>query len=130
MARTIGTHASKLKILEDWGHHDVFGNYLLHLAASDPLPGQISLTSFSVILTEGVKEFEVEAIINSHMHRGKLQFLVQWVSYDRPTYQSFEDVKDAITALNTYFQRHPITAGHETWANYDSDDHHSLYDDT
>ena len=37
--RTIGTHASKLEIPEDWGHHDVFGNYLLRLAATDPLPG-------------------------------------------------------------------------------------------
>ena len=130
VAHTIGTHASKLKIPEDWGHHDVFSNYLLHLAASDLLPGQISLTPLPVISTEGVKEFEVKVIINSCMHRGKLQFLVQWVSYDKPTYQSFEDVKDAITALNTYFQRHSTAAGHETWANYDSDDHHSLYDDT
>ena len=130
VARTIGTHASKLKIPEDWGYHDVFDNYLLHLAASDPLPGQISPKPLPVISTEGVEEFEVEAIINSRMHRGKLQFLIQWVSYDRSTYQSFEDVKDAITALNTYFQRHLTAAGHETWANYDSDDHHSLYDDT
>ena len=130
MAHTIGTHAFKLKIPENWGHHDVFNNYLLYLAASDLLPGQISLTPFSVISTEGVKEFEVEAIINSHMHRGKLQFLIQWVSYDKPIYQSFEDVKDAITALNIYFQRHLTAAGHEIWANYDSDDHHSLYNDT
>ena len=36
--RTIGTHASKLKIPDNWGHHDVFSNYLLHLAATDPLP--------------------------------------------------------------------------------------------
>ena len=68
VAHTIGTHASKLEIPEDWGHHDVFGNYLLHLAASDPLPGQIPLTPFPVISTEGVEEFEVEAIINSRMH--------------------------------------------------------------
>ena len=130
MARTIGTHAFKLEIPEDWSYHNVFNNYLLHLAASDSLPGQILLTPLLIILTEGVEEFEVEAIINSCMHRGKLQFLIQWVSYDRPTYQFFEDVKNAITALNIYFQRHSTAAGHETWANYDSDDHHSLYDDT
>ena len=38
MIRTIGTHASKLKIPDNWEHHDVFNNYLLHLAATDPLP--------------------------------------------------------------------------------------------
>ena len=64
------------------------------------------------------------------MHRGKLQFLVQWMSYDRSIYQFFENVKNAITALNTYFQRHLTAADHETWANHDSDDYHSLYDDT
>ena len=35
--RIIETHTSKLKILKDWGHHDVFDNYLLRLAATDPL---------------------------------------------------------------------------------------------
>ena len=35
---TISTHASKLEIPEDWEHHDVFKNYLLHLAATDSLP--------------------------------------------------------------------------------------------
>ena len=39
VARTIGTHTSKLKIPENWDHHDVFSNYLLHLAVSDSLPG-------------------------------------------------------------------------------------------
>ena len=128
--RTIGTHASKLEIPEDWGHHDVFGNYLLHLAATDSLPGQVPLTLFPVIFTEGVEEFEVEAIINSRMHRGHLEFLVQWVGYDRPTYQPFDDVKDATEALNNYFQRHPTAVGHDTWANYDSDDNDSLYINT
>ena len=37
--RTIGTHAFKLEIPDNWGHHDVFNNYLLHLAAIDSLPG-------------------------------------------------------------------------------------------
>ena len=128
--RTIGTHASKLKISEDWGHHDVFRNYLLHLAVTDSLSGQVSLTLFPVIFTEGVEEFEVEAIINSWMHWGHLEFLVQWVRYDRPTYQPFNDVKDATEALNNYFQRHLTAVKHDTWVNYDSDNNDSLYIDT
>ena len=128
--RTIGTHASKLEIPEDWGHHDVFGNYLLRLAATDPLPGQVSPPPFPVISTEGEEEFEVEAIINSRMHRGRLEFLVRWVGYDRPTYQPFEDVKDATEALDDYFSRHSAAVSHEAWNNYDSDDHDSLYNDS
>ena len=127
---TIGTHTSKLEISEDWEHHDVFENYLLHLAATDSLPDQVSLTLFSAIFTEGVKEFEVEAIINSWMHWGHLEFLVQWVRYDRPTYQSFDDVKDATEALNNYFQHHSTAVRHDTWVNYDSNNNDSLYINT
>ena len=46
-----------------------------------------------------------------------------------PTYQPLDDVKDAPAALNEYFQRHPTAVGHNTWANYDSDNHKSLYED-
>ena len=128
--RTIGTHTSKLKISEDWEHHDVFKNYLLHLAATDSLSGQVSLTLFPVIFTEGMKEFEVEAIINSWMHWEHLEFLVQWVRYDRLTYQSFDDVKDATEALNNYFQHHLTAVEHDTWVNYDSNDNDFLYINT
>ena len=113
--------------MKNWDHHNVFNNYLLHLAASDSLSGQISLTLFSVISTEGVKEFEVEAIINSQMHWEYLEFLIQWVRYDRLIYQSFNDVKDVTEALNNYFQHHSTTVKHDTWVNYDSDNNDFLY---
>ena len=127
---TIRTHTSKLEIPEDWGHHDVFDNYLLRLAATDSLSEQVSPSLFPVILTEGEEEFEVKAIINSWMHWGRLEFLVRWVGYDRPTYQPFENVKDTTEALNDYFSRHSAAVSHETWNNYDSDDHDSLYNDS
>ena len=108
----------------------MFENYLLHLAATDSLPDQVSLTLFPVIFTEGVKEFEVKAIINSRMHWEHLEFLVQWVEYDRPTYQLFDDVKDATEALNNYFQHHSTAVEHDTWVNYNSDNNDSLYINT
>ena len=128
--RTIETHTSKLKISQNWGHHDVFDNYLLCLAATDSLSEQVSPSLFSVILTEGEEEFEVKAIINFWMHQGCLKFLVRWVGYDRLTYQPFEDVKDATEALDDYFSQHSAAVSHETWNNYDSDDHDSLYNDS
>ena len=67
--RTIGTHAFKLEIPDNWEHHDVFGNYLLHLAVTDSLPGQVSPVPYLSIFTDRVKEFEVKAIINSRMHQ-------------------------------------------------------------
>ena len=128
--RIIRTHTSKLKISEDWGHHNVFDNYLLRLAATDSLSEQVFSSFFPVILTEGEEKFEMKAIINSWMHWGCLEFLVRWVSYDRPTYQPFEDVKDATEALNDYFSQHSAAVSHEAWNNYDSDDHNSLYNDS
>ena len=77
-----------------------------------------------------MKEFEVEAIINSWMHWEHLEFLVQWVRYDRLIYQSFNDVKDATEALNNYFQHHSTAVEHDTWVNYDSDNNDSLYINT
>ena len=127
---TIETHTSKLEIPEDWGYHDVFSNYLLRLAATDPLSEQVSPPLFPVILTEGEEKFEVKAIINSWMHWGCLEFLVRWVSYDRSTYQPFENVKDAWEALDDYFSQYSAAVSHEAWNNYDSDDHDSLYNDS
>ena len=72
----------------------------------------------------------MKAIINSWMHRGCLEFLVQWVSYDRLTYQPFKDVKDATEALNDYFSQHSAAVSHEVWNNYDSDNYNSLYNDS
>ena len=128
---TVSTHACKLDILIDWRHHDVFGNYLLRLAATDPLPGQLPPPPLPMINTAGLEEFEVEQIINSRMHRGQLEFLVQWIGYDRPTYQLFDDVKDATEAMNNYFWSHPTAVGCDTWANHltDEDSNGSLYDD-
>ena len=34
---TIDTHTFKLKILNNWEHHDVFNNYLLHFTVTDSL---------------------------------------------------------------------------------------------
>ena len=115
--RTIRTHTSKLEISENWGHHDVFDNYLLRLAATDSLSEQVFPSLFPVISTEGKEKFEMKAIINSWMHWGCLKFLVRWVSYDRLTYQSFEDVKDATEALNDYFSWHSAAVSHEAWNN-------------
>ena len=126
----IRTHTSKLKISENWGYYNVFNNYLLRLAATDSLSEQVFSPLFSVILTEDEEKFEVKAIINSWMHWGCLEFLVQWVSYDRLTYQPFENVKDTTEALNNYFSQYSAAVSHEAWNNYDSDDHDSLYNDS
>ena len=67
-----------------------------------------------MISTEGLEEFEVESIINSHMHQGQVEFLVRWVGYNRPTYQSLNNVKNTSAALNEYFQRHLTAVGHDT----------------
>ena len=52
------------------------------------------------------------------------------MSYDRPTYQPFKNVKDATEALNDYFSQYSAAVSHEVWNNYDSDDHDSLYNDS
>ena len=64
------------------------------------------------------------------MHWEHLEFLIQWVRYDRLTYQSFDNVKDATETLNNYFQHHLTAVKYDTWVNYDSDNNDFLYINT
>ena len=129
--RTVGTHACQLEIPDSWGNHDVFGNYLIHLSANDPLPGQHPPVPFASQNIHGEDEWEVERISHSRMHRGQLQFLTHWTGFDRPTYEPFDNVKDASESLTDYFQRHPIAIGHESWTQHlkREEDNDGLYSD-
>ena len=122
VSKIISPHATELEIPESWGHHNVFGNYLIRCAANDPLPGQVPPPPLPNISTSGVEEFEVDSILDSRIHRGMLEFLVRWIGYPMPTWQPFEDVKHAAVAMDDYFEKHPGRAGQETWRHYNPEE--------
>jgi len=60
----VGTHAYELDIPDTVRKHRVFLISLLHLAADDPMPGQILLPPLPVVV-DGEEEWEVEEILDS-----------------------------------------------------------------
>ena len=64
--------------------HNVFHVRLLELAAEDPFPGQITTQPLPVEV-DSEKEWEVTEILDSHMFRQQLKFLVKWTGYNDPS---------------------------------------------
>jgi hypothetical protein len=90
----LGTHSYRLNTPP--GIHNVFHSKLLHLADSNPLPGQeISEPQDSGINIDGEVEYEVEKILGEKTGRGHAKwYLVKWVGYLEPTWEPFSFVQD------------------------------------
>ena len=61
--------------------HDVFSPDKLRKAADDPLPGQVQEPPEPVEINDD-EEWEVEQILDSRIHRRKLQYRVKWFGFD------------------------------------------------
>jgi hypothetical protein len=61
--------------------HNVHHISLLQLAANDLYLGQRHNPPPPVDI-DGEDEYFLEAILDSHLHRHKLQYLVKWIGYD------------------------------------------------
>jgi transposase InsO family protein len=103
--RTIGTHAYELDIPATIQKHRTFPVSLLHAAAEDPLPGQVTPPPLPVIV-EGEEEWEVEEILDSRRIRGRLQYLVKWRGFTDPTWEPEENLTE-VEAVDTYHERYP-----------------------
>ena len=57
--------------------HNVFHVRLLEPAARNPFPGQIILPAPPVDV-DGEEEWEVIDVLDSHLYRRRLQYLIKW----------------------------------------------------
>ena len=96
----IGLHSYRLDT--PLGIHNVFNSDLLRAAATDPLPSQTSDDSHPrPVIVREQEEWEVEKILSERRRgRGK-QYLVKWIGYDRPTWESASAMAD-VAALDVY----------------------------
>jgi hypothetical protein len=64
-------------------YHNVHHVLLLEPAANDLYPGQLPEPP-PLVAIDGEDEYLIEEILDSRMHRHKLQYLVKWIGYDMP----------------------------------------------
>ena len=104
VTEVIGSHAYRLNTPP--GVHNVFPTKRLRRVKSNPLPGQLLHNPQPPgIRVDSEVEYEVREILDQKRGRGGSErYLVQWVGYQKPTWESYEFVKDLI-AMDRWEQR-------------------------
>jgi hypothetical protein len=74
-------NACQLNLSSSMKIHDTFHISLLRLAATDFLTEQIQSSSFSIIMKNEEKAYEINDILNSRYHYKKLQYRVTWIDH-------------------------------------------------
>ncbi|KAL5524985.1 hypothetical protein ACEPAF_8854 [Sanghuangporus sanghuang] len=105
----VGASTYRLKLPKTWKKvHPVFNEILLKPAIQPSFESQKKLPPPPPVIIDEQEEYEVEEILDSHLHRGKLQFLVKWVGYEEATWQPESDVKDnAQESIQEFYRKHP-----------------------
>ena len=108
----MGPVTARLELPKQWTIHPVFHISLLTKAQTTPEFGK-QYTRPPPDLVEGEEEFEVEAIIDSRIHRRKLQYLVKWKGYPQSdnTWEPVGNVQHAEEAVQSFHQNHPDRPG-------------------
>ena len=88
--------------------HPIFPVVKLLTAPLDPIPGQQSRPPPDPVLVDGEEEYKVEAVINSRLFRGRLQYLIQWKGYSYE-HNSWEDATDvhSLELVVGFYSTHP-----------------------
>ena len=107
----ISPYAYKLQFPASVKHHPVQHVSLLDPAGNDPLLGQHNPPPPPVIVDEeGHEEWHVEEVLDSRIHRRRLQYLVKWVGYDRPDWEPAEGV-NKLEGVDRFYQHYPEKPG-------------------
>src|ERR1700724_3001677 len=73
-----------------------------------PVAGQ-QISPPKPIEVEGTSKYEVEEVMDSHLKRGKLEYLVKWSGYtdDYNTWEPEANLKNTADAISDFHKLHP-----------------------
>ena len=114
MERRVGPNAYRLHLPKSMSRlNPVFPVVKLMAAPPDLIPGCWSYPPPDLVLVDGdlvdgEEEYEVEAVINSCMFRGRLQYLIYWKGYSYE-YNSWEEASDvhSLELIAKFYSTHP-----------------------
>jgi transposase InsO family protein len=107
--RRVGLNAYRLRLPSSMNRlHPVFPVVKLLTAPPDPIPGRRNSPPPDPILIDGEEEYEVEAVLNSRMFRGRLQYLIQWkgYSYEHNSWEYATEVRSP-KLVAEFYSAHP-----------------------
>ena len=103
-----GTHTYKLQLPRTWRLHLVFHISLLSRYKKDEIPER-KLVPPPPVEVEGIEQFDVEEILDSRIHHGKLQYLVKWKGYlsNENSWEPTINLKNAPQMIQNFHDTHP-----------------------
>jgi hypothetical protein len=98
----------KLLLPKDLPIHDVFHVDLLEPYHANAIPHRVAPPPPPIVI-EGDQEFEVDEILDSRMHRNRLQYRVRWSGYgpQSDSWQPATDLTNCVDALADFHRRFP-----------------------
>ena len=88
--------------------HPVFHVSLLEKHVANTFPNRVMIPP-PPLHVDGLPEFEVHEISDSRFHRGKLQYLVDWVGYDvfKRSWQPVINLENAKSSISDFHSKFP-----------------------
>jgi Chromo (CHRromatin Organisation MOdifier) domain len=86
--------------------HDVFHASMLKPYHGDAKTERAILPPLPVVMRDGEEEFEVESVVSYHRHRGKPQYLIEWLGWplSESTWESEKDLTQCDSALKHFHE--------------------------
>ena len=113
--KVILRNAYRLKLPPSFGWtHLVFLITLLWPYSTDAITKQVQHNPPPPIVCDGVKEYEVESILDSWIFWGKLEYLICWKGYgiEEDKWRPLEDVKGVRRLITKFHRRNPEAPQH------------------
>ncbi|KAG0593965.1 hypothetical protein M758_UG035900 [Ceratodon purpureus] len=108
VVKQINKVAYRLELLASMKIHPVFHVSLLEPYKESTLPGRVQEPPHAIEI-EGDEEFEVSEILDSCIHRRRLEYLVHWHGYDisKRTWKPASNLQNAPEMIQEFHRQYP-----------------------